>query len=116
MALGMVAYDYMGIDKFDKANNFLTLTAAKNMSVFIIERYESSENQHGIPYPSYFHPSTSEQMMTWQNKVREMERPQLFSFVGGPRKSRWIRNECVRQCGESTSCMLLNWGGSGGGR
>lgn len=109
MVLGRVAYDYLGINKFDKANNLLTLLAAKNMSVFNIERYESSENQHGIPSLPFIFPP-------FHDKVREMEKPHLFSFVGGTRKSRWIQNECIRQYGESTSCMLLNWGGSGGGR
>lgn len=45
MVLGRVAYDYMGIEKFDKANNLLILPAARNMSVFITEKSQSSENQ-----------------------------------------------------------------------
>ncbi|KAL6277023.1 hypothetical protein ACE6H2_020624 [Prunus campanulata] len=69
------------------------------MSVLTVERHPwQGSNQHGIPYPSYFHPSTWQEMLTWQNKVREMKRPNLFSFIGGPRKGlekAAIRNEFI---------------------
>ncbi|KAI5605242.1 hypothetical protein BDE02_01G338800 [Populus trichocarpa] len=57
----------------------------QNMSVLTVERnpWDRVHNQHGIPYPSYFHPYTSHEMMTWQNKMRQSSRPHLFSFIGG---------------------------------
>ncbi|KAJ6314348.1 hypothetical protein OIU78_017924 [Salix suchowensis] len=70
-------------------------------------------NQHGIPYPSYFHPYTSHQMMTWQNRMRQSSRPHLFSFIGGPRKGvekAAVRDELIKQCSESGRCNLLRCG------
>lgn len=55
-------------------------------------------------------------MLTWQNKVRGSERPFLFSFVGGKRKGlekAKIRDELVKQCGESTRCELVQCGSGG---
>ncbi|PQQ06402.1 putative xyloglucan galactosyltransferase GT17 [Prunus yedoensis var. nudiflora] len=119
IALGRTAWDFMrATDGPDfGANSLLNLPAVKNMSVLTVERHPwQGSNQHGIPYPSYFHPSTWQEMLTWQNKVREMKRPNLFSFIGGPRKGlekAAIRNEFIRQCGESTRCLLMNCGPSG---
>ncbi|KAK9282862.1 hypothetical protein L1049_011086 [Liquidambar formosana] len=69
--------------------------------------------QHGIPYPSYFHPSKSDEMLTWQDRMRRSHRSHLFSFIGNPRKKEVttkagvIRDEIIRQCGESTRCKLV---------
>ncbi|KAM0971251.1 hypothetical protein ACFX13_019466 [Malus domestica] len=46
-----------------------------------------------------------------------MDRPYLFSFIGGPRKGlekASARDEFLRQCGESTRCMLLKCGSGAG--
>ncbi|KAM1068325.1 hypothetical protein ACFX2B_000308 [Malus domestica] len=116
IALGRTAWDFMrAADGPDfGANSLLNLPAVKNMSVLTVERHPwQGSNQHGLPYPSYFHPSTWQEMVAWQNKVREMERAHLFSFIGGPRKGlekAAVRNEFIRQCGESTRCMLLKCG------
>lgn len=50
--------------------------------------------------------------MRWQNKVRRFKRPYLFSFIGAPRRKAAIRNQFIRQCGESARCNLLNCGTS----
>ncbi|KAM1091714.1 hypothetical protein FF1_019170 [Malus domestica] len=100
------------------ANSLLNLPAVKNMSVLTVERHPwQGSNQHGLPYPSYFHPSTWQEMVAWQNRVRGMDRPHLFSFIGGPRKGLEkvaVRDEFIRQCGESTRCMLLKCGSGAG--
>ncbi|XAR53217.1 hypothetical protein NMG60_11021681 [Bertholletia excelsa] len=85
-----------------------------NMSVLTVERnpWEGS-NQHGIPYPSYFHPSSSDQLLTWQRKMIEVQRPHLFSFVGAPRsgvEKAAVRGDIIRQCQESSRCNLLKCG------
>ncbi|RXH75606.1 hypothetical protein DVH24_039305 [Malus domestica] len=46
-----------------------------------------------------------------------MDRPHLFSFIGGPRKGlekAAARDEFLRQCGELTRCMLLKCGSGAG--
>ncbi|MCL7021922.1 hypothetical protein MKW94_006024 [Papaver nudicaule] len=52
-------------------------------------------------------------MVTWQNKMRSMDRPHLFSFVGAPRtgvEKAAIRDEILRQCAESSQCRMLKCG------
>lgn len=121
MALGRTAWDFMRtVDGPDfGANTLLNLPAVKNMSVLTVERQPwQGSNQHGMPYPSYFHPTSRQEMVTWQNRMRNSDRPHLFSFIGAPRKGlekAAIRDEMIRQCGESTRCELLQcvFGGDG---
>ncbi|XP_062099083.1 probable xyloglucan galactosyltransferase GT17 [Humulus lupulus] len=116
LVLGRTAWDFMrtgqGVDF--GANCLLNLPAVKNMSVLTVERQPwQGSNQHGIPYPSYFHPSTWQEVRTWQVKVRNSKRPHLFSFIGGPRKGlekAAIRDELITQCSLSTRCELLKCG------
>ncbi|KAJ0099655.1 hypothetical protein Patl1_20361 [Pistacia atlantica] len=113
MVLGRTSWDFMrtpGGSDFG-ANYLLNLPRVRKMSVMTVERHLwKGSNQHGIPYPSYFHPSTSQQMLTWQQKMRQLRRPHLFTFIGAPRKGvgkAAIRKELIRQCGESTRCNLV---------
>ncbi|XP_058728312.1 probable xyloglucan galactosyltransferase GT17 [Vicia villosa] len=116
ISLGRTAWDFMrtktGYDF--GANILLNLPPVKNMSVLTVERQPwKGKNQNGIPYPSYFHPKTKTEMLTWQNKVRQNDRPFLFSFIGGKRKGLGkakIRDELVKQCNESTRCELVECG------
>ncbi|XP_017970783.1 PREDICTED: probable xyloglucan galactosyltransferase GT17 [Theobroma cacao] len=112
IALGRTSWDFMRIESGPDfgANCLLNLPPVKNMSVLTVERNPwQGSNQHGIPYPSYFHPSTSDQMLTWQRMMRRSNRPYLFSFIGAPRKGvdkAAIRDEMIKQCAESTRCKL----------
>ncbi|KAM1068331.1 hypothetical protein ACFX2A_000309 [Malus domestica] len=113
MALGRIVRDFTrnSGDRDYGAGRLLNFPAVKTMSFLIIERHPSNgTNQYGIPYPSYFHPSTWREMIRWQNKVRRFKRPYLFSFIGAPRRKAPIRNQFIRQCGESARCNLLNCG------
>lgn len=113
IALGRTSWDFMRTDSGPDfgANCLLNMPSVKNMSVLTVERNPwHGSNQHGIPYPSYFHPYTSDQMSTWQRMVRQSNRAHLFSFIGAPRKGlekAAIRNEMIKQCEESTRCKLL---------
>lgn len=113
IALGRTAWDFMRSDNGPDfgANCLLNLPAVMNMSVMTVERNPwNGANQHGIPYPSYFHPSTWQQMSTWQDEVKRASRPNLFSFIGGPRKGlekAAIREELIKQCAGSDRCELL---------
>ncbi|GAU47783.1 hypothetical protein TSUD_12680 [Trifolium subterraneum] len=117
ISLGRTAWDFMRSSSGSDfgANILLNMPLVKNMSVLTVERQPwDGENQYGIPYPSYFHPKTKNEMLMWQNKVRQSDRPFLFSFIGGKRKGLGkakIRDELVKQCGESTRCELVECGG-----
>ncbi|RDX95237.1 putative xyloglucan galactosyltransferase GT17, partial [Mucuna pruriens] len=113
VALGRTAWDFMRTKDGPDfgANTFLNLPAVRNMSVLTVERQPwEGANQFGIPYPSYFHPSTLAETLTWQNKMRQRARPHLFSFVGGTRKGlekAKVRDHIVKQCGDSKRCVLV---------
>ncbi|CAK9143916.1 unnamed protein product [Ilex paraguariensis] len=116
LVLGRTAWDFMrtegGVDF--GANKLLLLPPIKNMSVLTVERNPwVGSNQHGIPYASYFHPSTVGEMLAWQKSMREIERPYLFSFIGAPRtgvEKAAIRDEIIKQCDKSTRCLLVKCG------
>ncbi|KAK9283725.1 hypothetical protein L1049_011975 [Liquidambar formosana] len=114
LVLGRTAWDFMRSTRGPDigANCLLNLPVVRNMSVLTVERHPwSNLDQHGIPYSSCFHPSTKEEMLTWQQEVGQSERPHLFSFIGNPRNGSTeagvIRGEIMRQCAESTRCKLV---------
>lgn len=116
IALGRTAWDFMRSDDSPDfgANCLLNLPTLTNMSVMTVERNPwKGANQHGIPYASYFHPSTWQEISTWQNNIKRASRPNLFSFIGGPRKGlekAAIRDRLISQCAGSNRCELLQCG------
>ncbi|XP_020217405.1 probable xyloglucan galactosyltransferase GT17 [Cajanus cajan] len=122
VALGRTAWDFMRAEDGADfgANIFLKLPPVRNMSVLTVERQPwKGANQFGIPYPSYFHPKTLAEMLTWQNSMRQRARPHLFSFVGGTRKGlekAKVRDDIVRQCGDSKRCVLVRCASGGDSR
>ncbi|XP_008784723.3 xyloglucan galactosyltransferase KATAMARI1 homolog [Phoenix dactylifera] len=93
----------------DWVNKFLLLPEARNMTVLIIESSPWRSNEIGIPYPSYFHPSKASQVLAWQDRMRKVERPWLFSFAGARRRGQAtaIRDRVMDQCRRSRRCNLL---------
>nr|TKS00479.1 exostosin family protein [Populus alba] len=110
LVLGRTAWDFLRRNN-DFGNSLLNLPDVQNMSVLTVERnpWDLVHNQRGIPYPSYFHPYTSHDMMTWQNKMRQSSRPRLLSFLGGPRRGveKAAARDELRRCSESGRSELL---------
>jgi hypothetical protein len=94
-------------------NVLLNLPVMQNMTTLVIEASTWDTNDVGIPYPSYFHPSSDGEIHQWQSKVRSFARPVLFSFAGGARNAmpRLIRGQIIDQCRRSPLCKLLNCDG-----
>lgn len=63
-----------------------------------------------IPYPTYFHPSTADEVTAWQNRVRRQKRPWLFTFAGAPRPNYTysVRDAIITQYRVSALCKLLD--------
>ncbi|KAI4965916.1 xyloglucan galactosyltransferase KATAMARI1 homolog [Hordeum vulgare subsp. vulgare] len=90
--------------------NLLLLPAAKNMTVLVVESSAPGlGNDMAVPYPTYFHPRTDDDVLRWQKKIKSAERPWLMSFVGAPRPGdpRSIRSQIIAQCGASSACRQL---------
>jgi xyloglucan galactosyltransferase MUR3 len=101
---------------------FMLVPETKSMMVLIVEALieDSSttyNNEFGIPFPTYFHPSKMSDIITWKDKIRHVTRPHLFSFIGARRKNHSasaIRDQVIEQCLESPQCKLLECGAYGG--
>ncbi|KAG1339230.1 xyloglucan galactosyltransferase KATAMARI1 [Cocos nucifera] len=111
LVVGRVELDFIrrSDEPGDWGNKFLLLPEARNMTVLIIESSPWRSNEIGIPYPSYFHPSKASQVSAWQDRMRKVERPWLFSFAGAVRwgQATAIRDRVMDQCRRSRRCYLL---------
>uniref|UniRef100_A0A6V7QVF2 Exostosin GT47 domain-containing protein n=1 Tax=Ananas comosus var. bracteatus TaxID=296719 RepID=A0A6V7QVF2_ANACO len=68
------------------------------------------KTQFGIPYPSYFHPRSADELTAWQEEVRRAERTHLFAFIGGGAQrgqKEVMRALTLKQCGSSSRCLQL---------
>ncbi|KAK7295643.1 hypothetical protein RJT34_18554 [Clitoria ternatea] len=112
MVGGRVGWDFRRVtdENDDWGTKLMLLPEARNMSLLLIESGGSNENEFPIPYPTYFHPSKEMEILQWQEKVRKVKRPYLFSFAGASRSkaSSSIRNELIKHCQSSNSCKLLD--------
>lgn len=93
-------------------NNLMRLPESENMTMLTIESSPWHKNDFAIPYPTYFHPSSDDDVIIWQNKIRRQKRRTLFCFAGAPRPNMVdsIRDELMAQCEESSKrrkCGLL---------
>ncbi|KAJ3688668.1 hypothetical protein LUZ61_017832 [Rhynchospora tenuis] len=94
----------------DWGGKFMGVPETQNMTVLIVESTTRHSNEFGIPFPTYFHPSKMSDIIAWQEKVRHVTRPHLFSFTGARRKNHTaaaIRDQVINQCVGSPRCKLL---------
>eukprot|EP01018_Ginkgo_biloba_P021509 Gb_29767 [translate_table: standard] len=93
----------------DWGNKLLFLPASKNMTMLVVEASPWNRNDFGIPYPTYFHPAKDSDVIDWQNRMRSLDRPSLFSFAGAPRPDipTSIRGQIMDQCKQSKVGKLL---------
>lgn len=90
-------------------NVLLNLPVMQNVTTLVIEASTWDTNDIGIPYPTYFHPSSDAEIRLWQSKARSFQRTVLFSFAGGARSDmpKLIRGQIIEQCRRSPLCKLL---------
>ncbi|KAF3457370.1 hypothetical protein FNV43_RR02027 [Rhamnella rubrinervis] len=113
---GRVAWDYrrQTDNEKDWGSKLMFLPESKNMTLLSIES-SLWNNDIGIPYPTYFHPSKESVVFDWQERMRKRERRYLFSFAGAPRPGAEysIRSELINQCKSSTEhCKFMACDGS----
>ncbi|XVF37855.1 hypothetical protein REPUB_Repub20aG0047000 [Reevesia pubescens] len=111
---GRIAWDFRrqpGNDQSDWGSRLMSLPESMNMTMLSIE-LSSWSNDFAIPYPTYFHPSSDSEVISWQKRVmRSRKRRYLFSFAGAPRPSMndSIRGEIVNQClASKKTCKFLD--------
>jgi hypothetical protein len=112
MVGGRITWDFRREtdDEGDWGNKLFVLPACLNMTLLVIEASHLHQNDVGIPYPTYFHPSLDSQIHRWQQRMRQASRPWLFSFAGASRTEALggsIREDIISQCSNSSRCKLL---------
>ncbi|KAF2582999.1 hypothetical protein F2Q68_00001284 [Brassica cretica] len=93
--------------------NLMLLPESQNISFLTIERSPTSHNEFAIPYPTYFHPTSTFEIRQWQDKIKLTNRTVLFSFAGAQRPSRsqngLVRTQVIQQCKSSSkTCRFLD--------
>ncbi|KAL5990224.1 Xyloglucan galactosyltransferase mur3 [Asimina triloba] len=111
LVAGRITWDFRRLTDSDSdwGSKLLFLPAARNMSMLVVESSPWNGNDFGIPYPTYFHPAKDSDVFIWQDRMRKLERPYLFSFAGAPRPDnpKSIRGQIIDQCKKSKVCKLL---------
>ncbi|KAL9358657.1 hypothetical protein Peur_046780 [Populus x canadensis] len=64
----------------------MTLPESMNLTALSTET-TSRSNEFAIPYPTYFQPSSDNEVFQWQNRMQSHNRRSLFAFAGAPRPS-----------------------------
>ncbi|XP_022761018.1 probable xyloglucan galactosyltransferase GT14 isoform X2 [Durio zibethinus] len=109
---GRIAWDFRRQtgNQSDWGNRLMSLPESMNMTMLSIES-SSWSNEFAIPYPTYFHPSSDSEVISWQKRVRSRKRRYLFSFAGAPRPTMndSIRGEIINQClASKKTCNFLD--------
>lgn len=108
---GRITYDHRrpSEEEISWGNKLMLLPEIENFTLLAIESALYTTNEVAIPYPTYFHPSNESQVASWQETVRSMDRPWLFSFAGArrPMQTTSIRDHLIDQCTQSDECRLL---------
>jgi hypothetical protein len=112
MVAGRITWDFRRLtnNNNDWGNQLMILPESRNMTVLTIESSPWNNNDFAVPYPTYFHPSSDNEVFQWQNRMRRLKRQFLFSFAGGPRPDLpdSIRSDIIEQCQAAREkCLLL---------
>ncbi|TVU30459.1 hypothetical protein EJB05_22084, partial [Eragrostis curvula] len=101
-------------------NKLLLLPAVRNMTALVVEASPWHLNDAAVPYPTAFHPACDDDVFVWQDRVRNLTRPYLFSYAGRARRSdaedgNSITGHLAEQCAASSACSLMKCGNKGPG-
>ncbi|KAL8106825.1 hypothetical protein AgCh_023563 [Apium graveolens] len=115
--LGKVSWDFRRRDDSPWGSTFLNLEEMQNPIKLLIERQPWHVNDIGIPHPTYFHPHSDEDIISWQFKIIQSSRNNLVSFAGGARPDSpdSIRSVLINQCtlASTGTCKFQNCSSGG---
>ncbi|KAL8106789.1 hypothetical protein AgCh_023527 [Apium graveolens] len=115
--LGKVSWDFRRRDDSPWVSTFLNLEEMQNLIKLLIERQPWHVNDIGIPHPTYFHPHSDEDIISWQFKIIQSSRNNLVSFAGGakPDSPDSIRSVLINQytLASTGTCKFQNCSSGG---
>ncbi|XP_016452093.2 putative xyloglucan galactosyltransferase GT20 [Nicotiana tabacum] len=110
--LGKISWDFRRSSETKWGSRFLELDEMQNPVKLLIERQPWHVNDIGIPHPTYFHPQSDDDVITWQLRIIKSNRKSLVSFAGAARPGapENIRSMLINQCtsAKDEECKFLN--------
>lgn len=110
--LGKISWDFRRHDGSPWGTRFLELDQMQNPIKLLIERQPWHVNDIGIPHPTFFHPHSDDDIISWQLKIISSNRRNLVSFAGAPRPDQPdnMRSILIDQCNSADNgvCHFLN--------
>ncbi|GMY30302.1 xyloglucan-specific galacturonosyltransferase 1-like [Fagus crenata] len=115
--LGKISWDFRRNDISQWGTRFLELDQMQNPIKLLIERQPWHVNDIGIPHPTFFHPHSDDDIISWQLKIIRPRRRTLVSFAGAARPDQPdnIRSILINQCNsaENGICRFFNCSSGG---
>nr|XP_033513136.1 xyloglucan-specific galacturonosyltransferase 1-like [Nicotiana tomentosiformis] len=110
--LGKISWDFRRSSETKWGSRLLELDEMQNPVKLLIERQPWHVNDIGIPHPTYFHPQSDDDIITWQLRIIQSNRKSLVSFAGAARPGapENIRSMLINQCtsAKDEECKFLN--------
>ncbi|CAO2819896.1 unnamed protein product [Amaranthus hypochondriacus] len=108
--LGKISWDFRRWANTSWGSRFLELDELQNPIKLLIERQPWHNNDVGVPHPTYFHPNSDQDIIAWQDEIRNVNRKYLISFVGASRNAQEsIRSILIEQCSSAPNeCNFFN--------
>lgn len=108
--LGKISWDFRRTKESPWGTRFLEHSEMQNPMKLLIERHPWHVNDIGIPHPTYFHPHSDNDIISWQLRIMKSNRKNLVSFAGAARPEARdnIRSLLIDQCGNDQKCHFLN--------
>lgn len=114
--LGKISWDFRR-NSTSWGTRLLELDQMQNPIKLLIERQPWHVNDIGIPHPTYFHPQSDGDIISWQSKIISSYRKTLVSFAGAarPDSTESIRSVLIKQCtsSDSQNCKFLDCNSGG---
>ncbi|XP_047966484.1 xyloglucan-specific galacturonosyltransferase 1-like [Salvia hispanica] len=104
--LGKITWDFRRPKKYTWGTKLLDLDEMQNPMKLLIERHPWHANDVGIPHPTYFHPRTDDDIVSWQLKAIRSTRHAVVGFAAAAS----IRSMLIEQCVSAgdAQCRFLN--------
>lgn len=115
--LGKISWDFRRKAESNWGSRLLELEEMQNPMKLLIERQPWHVNDIGVPHPTYFHPQSDHDIISWQQKTITSNRRSLVSFAGAarPDSPENIRSILIKQCTSTNheKCRFLDCSSGG---
>jgi len=115
MTMGRISWDFRRSKDKDWGSSCIYKPGMRNITRLLIERNPWDYFDVGVPYPTGFHPQRDNDVVQWQDFVRNRNRKNLFCFAGAKRSkfNNDFRGLLSNHCrNESDSCRVVDCAGS----